>query len=284
MGQQDYITLFTVRIGAIQDANVKLFYNNKNKFLNDEILDDYLILLNNDSNRKDSESLWEVKKACFNSLNLEDKKKAIQNHYQDNTEMAKRMILVIDNIPPFAFDKIWDSQKSFIFEKAAPRYSIFQAAGHINVYAIDILTKKRNEKEWISGLYKLARKIQPEATHVNIVFHQGDIQEEHDYLNYTYIFSEEELKPILEETSGISLNVISFSHTSESPIYLVLRDDYENKDSDIPDDIDSIHRKISYIAKDKAFRDNLLHTINGIKGGDDPIGNSYPEIINKKEI
>lgn len=293
MNQQDYITLFTVRIGAVPDANVKLFYNNKKKYVNEEVLDELLMLLNpNDSNNEDDMSLWNTKMSCFNSMSYENKIAAIRNHYniesqeQDTNnsdtisveEKINRLIGLIDNFPLFALKQIWTTQKSFIFENAGSRYSIYQAIEHDNVYAIDILTKNRSEKEWIPGLYKLVRKINPQATHINLLFHQGDIVEDHDYLNYTYVFSGEELKSILGETSDVSLNVMAFSHTSESPVYLVLREDFENKDKDIPEEVDSIHRKISFIAKDKAFRDNLLHTINGIKAGNDPIGNSYPKV------
>lgn len=291
MNQQDYITLFTVRIGAKQDANIKLFYNNKEKYVKIDVIDELLSLLSQNKTNNEEE-LLEVRKSCFNSMSLEDKIAAIKNHYlslsrgnaQENTttispeEKVERLISNIDNIPSFVFkDKdLWGTQKMFIYENAGPRYSLYKAIKHNNVFAIDILTKKRGEKEWISGLFQFAKRINPGAKIINLIIHQGDILEDHDYYNYSYIFTAEEIKNIIGETTDISVNVMAFSHTSECPIYLVLRGNYENKDKTIPKEIDSVHSKISYIAnEDREFRKKLSQTINGIKGGVDPIGKSY---------
>jgi hypothetical protein len=272
-----------------------LFYEKK-KYININIAEELLLLLCQSHLESEGDSaLWEVRKACFDSMSRESREIAIKNHYLsscDNNsnptdkispeEKVKRLISNIENIPSFALKEIWGTQKEIIFNNSAPRYSVYQANGHDNVYAIDILTKKRIEKEWISALYKFARMLNPQATHINLLIHQGDIVEEHDYINYTYIFSQEELNTILGDTNGVTVNVFAYSHTSESPIYLVLRNAFDFLDGNIPDEIDSVHRKISYIVNDYwDFRKRLSNTINAIKKGNDPIGNAYP-IPNKK--
>lgn len=288
MNKENFISLFTTRIGAQQDANVKLFYE-KRKYVDIDIVEELLLLLCQSHLESEGDSaLWEVRKACFDSMSLENRQIAIKNHYlslynkQNPTdvispeEKVKRLISNIENIPSFALKEIWETQKELIFNNSAPRYSVYQANGHDNVYAIDILTKKRIEKEWIAALFKFARKLNPQATNINLLLHQGDIVEEHDYINYTYIFSQEELNAILGDTNGVTLNVFAYSHTSESPIYLVLRNAFDFLDRNIPNEIDSVHRKISYIANEYwDFRKRLSNTINAIKKGNDPIGSAY---------
>lgn len=290
MSQNDYITLFTSRIGVNPDPNIKLFFNNKKKYENEELLDELFKLLH-----QNSSCLEDSIKACFDSLGLNDKETAIRNYCTSQLPIEKtpsanqnqsfsldeRLIGIIRNgqdIPSTQLKEIFESQKSFIYEKAGFRYCLFQAIGHNNVFAIDVLSNKRTEKEWISGLYEFAKKINPDATTINLLIHQGDIieVEEHNYINYTYIFTEQELNEILGDTTGITLNVIAYSHTSECPIYLILRDAYDHYDKKIPSSIDPVHRKISYIKNENMnFQIKLSTTISGIANNSDPIGCSY---------
>lgn len=277
MDNSDFITLFTARIGQDNDANISLF-NNKEKLVDNSVSECLFDIL----------GLPDAEKTCFDSMTIEQQKNVIKAAYCDAPESDCRImnnVLKAMNgnpsfsVPQMIIRKVWETQKAKVFEYAGSRWSVYKARMHSGVYAIDILQSSRDEKKWISDLVRLAKVINPNASFINIVFHSKDTNGNHDYVNYTYSFTPEDLS-FLKETTDASVIVIGFSHTSSSSVYLVLKEVYEKYDKGLDESIDIVHRQVSYITKeDKDYRKRISTVENAKKAQKpaDPIGDSYKQ-------
>lgn len=291
MDNKKYITLFTARIGNEEwdeDANIVLF--DKKEKITDAKIVEVLFLIK--ARGKRDEKGWEEKakmdgiRACFNALNLDEKIKVITDVYVEADEKDKKTVETniaslkkepnkFNVIPPI-LKKIWEKRPEVLINKAPATWSLYRAHNHEGVYVVDILNYRLEEKTWFSGLYQLAKAINPSAQFINIVSHQKDTIEEHDYVRYTYSFPDEEVSGMLNNSENV--RILSFSHTTSCPVYLVLKEAYENNDETISESVDSVHRQISYIAKNtRDYLSRLNETIKKTKDNEpfDPFVFSY---------
>lgn len=275
--QSNYITIFTARIGHDewdQDDNISLF-KEKERVADVSVVEKLFTIKAN--------TMLSGIKSCFDSLSLDDKKAIISEVIQDPEDMAKNLIKCLDKnadfkIPDPFLKQIWEEKSQYLIDYAPAYWSVYQSKEHKGVYVIDILNYSLDEEIWISGLYQLAKTINPTAKHINIVFHDKDTSETHDCNGYTYTYSDEEVKRILPDAADDEVvKVLSFSHTTQSPVYLVLKETYTDQDESIPSSVDKVHRQISIIyLYVKYYLDRFNNTIN--KKDLDPIGSAYKEI------
>lgn len=276
-----YITLFTCRIG--KDANIKIFQKQtgvENNRITELLFTFFCPYAEN------SEQYENYYTELFNALDSDTKTEMIQDvlDKEDAEQTLNEYIFLKEkkDIPSVIVEDIWNAKKKEILKKSGTRYQVYQSDDHKDVYAIDILSSGKDKATWVNELIKLALELCPEATCINLAFHQGDIFEQLSSYNYTHLFTGEEKGQIVDKEllGDRQLNVIAFSHTSESPVYQVLKGTYDGKimrkDGDTTDEV---HLQMEYIANDnEKFWERLEYTRKEIEEMNDCIGEAYPTV------
>lgn len=279
-----YITLFTCRIGNDADANIKIFQK-KTSVENEHITELLYSILCPYSENADKKKYAIHYTELFNTLSYDSKVEIIKDVLGDEkaNQLCEEYIDKQKDIPYIIVEEFWRAKKIEILKKSGyNRYQVYKSDEHQGVYAIDILTSGRDKTAWVNDLIKLSLALCPDASCINLAFHQGDITEQLSTFNYTHLFTSEEKEQIVDKEllGDRQLNVIAFSHTSESPVYQVLKGTFEGKimrkDGD---NTDEVHLQMEYIANDnERFWERLEYTRKEIEEMNDCIGKAYPTV------